>query len=272
MTAAADARCIPRALVTGSNDGIGAAVAHALVGEGYEVVRHARNRVRADDYLSDAPEGTQIAVGDFASLAETHDVARQAAALGPFDVVVHNAGTGAPPARELTADGIERTLQVNAVAPYLLTALMPPPERIVYVGSDSIRNTLLDLDDIQSGADWDQGAAYGRSKIALTALGLYVARHWPSRLVNVVHPGWVRSKMSGEAAPLSLEEGADTIVWLALARDPEALVSGELFFERAPARFNDQPHDPGIQEAVVAAFEQLTGVVLPKDPRPQPQR
>lgn len=264
--AAADTKATARALITGSNDGIGAAVADALVSEGYEVVRHARNRTRADDYLSDAPEGRQIVVGDFASLAETLDVARQAAALGPFDVVVHNAGTGAPPARELTADGIEHTLQVNAVAPYVLTALIPPPERLVYVGSDSIRNTLLDLDDIQSGAAWDQGAAYGRSKIALTALGLYVARHWLSQLVNVVHPGWVRSKMSGEAAPLSLEEGADTIVWLALARDPEAQVSGELFFQRRTARFNDQPHDPRVQEAVMEALEQLTGIVLPGVP------
>lgn len=254
-----------RAFVTGSNDGIGAAVADALVAEGYEVVRHARSRARAEEFLADAPDRPQVLVGDLASLAETRDLARHASALGPFDVVVHNAGTGAPANRELTVDGIERTLQVNAVAPYVLTALMPAPARLVYVGSDSIRNAHLDLADIQSTADWDQDAAYGRSKIALTTLGLHIAHRWPSRLVNVVHPGWVRSKMSGDQAPLSLEEGADTIVWLALARDPRARVSGELFFERAPARFNDQPHDPRVQDAVVGAFEQLTGATVPED-------
>jgi NAD(P)-dependent dehydrogenase (short-subunit alcohol dehydrogenase family) len=115
---------------------------------------------------------------------------------------------------------------------------------------------------------WDPSTSYARSKIALTALALYVARHQPRVLVNAVHPGWVRSGMSGEEAPLSAEEGADTIVWLANGLDPGARTTGELFFERRPVRYNEQPHSAEVQDAVVSAFEALTDISLPPDPDP----
>lgn len=252
-----------RALVTGSSDGIGAAVADALAAAGYEVVRHARSRRRADACIDAAPAGTRFVVGDLASLAATRALASEADEMGPYDVVIHNAGTAASPTREVTVDGIERTLQVNALAPYVLTALLAVSPRLVYVSSDSIRSAHLDLDDLQSRASWEPGAAYARSKIALTALAMYVARHRPTATVNAVHPGWVRSNMSGDEAPLSAQEGADTIVWLALARDPAARVTGNLFFERRAVRYNDQPHDIGVQARVVDAFEHLSGVTLP---------
>lgn len=254
-----------RVLVTGSSDGIGAEIADQLAARGMSVVRHARNAERVARCREHAGPGAPVVVGDLASLESTRAMADQATRLGPFDVIVHNAGwasTGAD--RPVTVDGIEQTLQVNAVAPYLLSALIPLPRRLVYVSSDSIRHARLDLTDLQHEREWDPARAYADSKLVLTAFALFMARHYPGLTVNAVHPGWVRSKMSGDVAPLSLSEGADTPVWLACADDPGARVSGELFHERSPVRYNEAAHDPATQDAVVRALEALSGVRLPR--------
>lgn len=252
-----------RALVTGSSDGIGSMIADELVARGAEVVRHARSEARAEDVRA-ALGPVEVVVGDLASLESTRSLANRIVALGPFDVIVHNAGwSSSSDERPVTVDGIEQTFQVNALAPYVLTALVPLPRRLVYVSSDSIRNAQLDLTDLQHERSWEAGRAYADSKLALTAWVLHAARRLPGVAINAVHPGWVRSKMAGDVAPLSLEEGADTPVWLACADEPAAWVSGELFFERAPVRYNDQAHDPAVQDAVVRALEELSGVHLP---------
>jgi NAD(P)-dependent dehydrogenase (short-subunit alcohol dehydrogenase family) len=253
-----------RILVTGSSDGIGAAIADALVTRGMDVVRHARNERRAEQCRDRAGAPIEVVVGDYASLESTKALAAQITALGPFDVIVHNAGwASSGEERPVTVDGIEQTLQVNALAPYVLTAAVPLPRRLVYLSSDSIRNAHLDLADLQHERSWDAGSAYADSKLALTAFVLHAARRFPKVAINAVHPGWVRSKMSGDMAPLSLEQGADTSVWLACAQDPAAQVTGFMFHDRAPVRYNEQAHDTAVQDAVVRVFEKLSGFRLP---------
>jgi len=257
-----------RALVTGSSDGIGAAIADELTRRGMQVVRHARNERRAAQCREHAGANVPVVVGDLASLASTRALAAQISDLGRLDVIVHNAGWLSPDqARSVTEDGMERTFQINAVGPYLLTAAVPLPRRLVYVSSDSIRSAHLDLSDLQHESSWEPMQAYADSKLALTALALYVARRYPDVPCNAVHPGWVRSKMSGDVAPLSLEQGADTPVWLACADDPGARVTGQLFHDRRPVIYNDEAHDPAIQVALVAALEELTGARLPEPSR-----
>ncbi|BCB77604.1 SDR family oxidoreductase [Phytohabitans flavus] len=187
-------------LVTGSSDGIGAKIADVLEGLGHDVVRHARDEAKAAR-LRAAGAG-EVVVGDLASLAATRAMAAAASALGPFDVIVHNAGWLPPEGpRPVTEDGLERTFQVNALSAYLLTALIPLPSRLVYVSSDSIVRGRIDLDDLQHEAKWTPDSAYADSKLAMTAIAFAFARRHPDVRVNAVHPGWIRTKMSGHAAP-----------------------------------------------------------------------
>ena len=125
-----------RILVTGSTDGIGLETARRLLHAGHDVVGHARDESRAA-HLRDALPGLDgIVTGDLGSLAESRTLAEAATGAGPFDVVVHNAGIGGgAPSRVETADGLEQIFQVNTVAPYVLTALVPRPGRLVYLTS-----------------------------------------------------------------------------------------------------------------------------------------
>jgi NAD(P)-dependent dehydrogenase (short-subunit alcohol dehydrogenase family) len=252
-----------RVFVTGSTDGIGAGIADRLAAEGHEVVRHARDERRAAQCRA-AGVTDRFVTGDLASLAETRALAEQVAGLGAFDVVVHNAGwVSRSDRRALTVDGLEQTFQVNALAAYLLTALLPVPGRLVFVSSDSIVNARIELADLQHAKAWTAGTAYADSKLAMTAIAFAVARRYPLTLCNAVHPGWVATKMSGDIAPLDVEAGADTAAWLASSTEPAALVTGTFFHERAPVTLNEQAYDPAVQDALVAECARLTGAALP---------
>ena len=252
-----------RVLVTGSTDGIGAEIVRELAAQGHQPVAHARSDPRRKEALAHLPEGTAVVVGDLESLKSTENLARQLAELGGVDVVVHNAGfVSRAEEPRLTDDGIEETLQVNLVAPYVLTALLPTPARIVFVSSDSIVHAHLDLADLQLKGGWTAASAYANSKLAVTTLAFGVARLRPHALVNAVHPGWVRTKLSGQEAPLSVEQGADSPTWLAVSQDPAALVSGALFHERHQVRLNEQAYEVTFQNGVLAACSSMTGLDL----------
>ena len=121
--------------VTGSSAGIGRQTAITLVQMGHRVVLHARNEQRAVEAEQAVPGAAAVVIGDLASLAETRALAQAAGEHGPYDVVVHNAGIGGVAKREITADGLDPVFQVNALAPYVLTALMSRPRRLVYLSS-----------------------------------------------------------------------------------------------------------------------------------------
>jgi NAD(P)-dependent dehydrogenase (short-subunit alcohol dehydrogenase family) len=250
-------------LVTGSTDGIGARIADLLGKQGHEVLRHARDAERAA--ACRAATGDEVVVGDLADLASTRAMGEAVARRGRFDVVVHNAGWGPTgTVRPVTADGLERTFQINALSAYVLTALIPAPRRLVYVSSDSIRRGVLDLDDLQHESMWTPDAAYADSKLAMTVIAFAAARHFPGVPSNAVHPGWVRTKMSGGAAPLDVDAGADTPVWLATSDEPAALVTGAFFEQRRLVRLNAMAERTDLQDALVERCEHLTGVALPR--------
>ncbi|MFC5381125.1 SDR family NAD(P)-dependent oxidoreductase [Aquipuribacter nitratireducens] len=263
-----------RILVTGSTQGIGLETARQLLTGGHHVVVHARDDSRAAQAraaLADAsgPAGApDVVVGDLASTAATRRLALDAAEAGPLDVVVHNAGLGAPEERVVTDDGLERTFQVNVVAPYLLTCLVPPPARLVYLSSGTMRRGRLDLDDLQHEARarsgrFDGMQVYADTKLADLVLALAVARRWPDVVSNAVDPGWIRTRMGGAAATGELVEGADTPVWLATSGDEGATRSGRFVHRRQAEDVPAAATDPALQDDLLAALEDLTGTGLP---------
>ena len=250
-------------LVTGSADGIGRETAATLVAQGHRVVLHARDEQRAGDALAAVPGAAGVLVGDLASIERTRELA--AAAAEAFDVVIHNAGLGGGlPERTVTEDGLELLFQVNVLAPYLLTALMPRPRRLVYLTSGLESQGVADLDDLQhERGPWRGMQAYSDSKLLDVVLAFAVARRWPDVLSNAVDPGWIKTKLGGPAATDELPIGAATQVWLATADEPAATVTGRYFKWREELRANPAAYDVDVQEGLLAACAKITGVTLP---------
>jgi NAD(P)-dependent dehydrogenase (short-subunit alcohol dehydrogenase family) len=250
--------------VTGSSDGIGQETARQLVRDGHRVVLHARDDVRAKDAAAAVPQASGVAVGDLSGLAGIRQAAETANALGPYDAVIHNAGVGSAAARHQTADGLERIFAVNVLGPYLLTALMPLPPRLVYLSSGLESAGRAALDDLQwQRRAWNGTQAYCDSKLYDVLLAFAVARRYPWLRSNAVDPGWIKTKLGGRGATHELPVGAQTQVWLATSDDPDAVVTGRFFKWRRELRANSAAYDTGLQEALLAACARLAGTVLP---------
>jgi NAD(P)-dependent dehydrogenase (short-subunit alcohol dehydrogenase family) len=252
-----------RVFITGSTDGLGYAAARALIEDGHEVVLHARSRDRATAVVDLAKKSLGVVLGDLSSSVDTHQVAEQVNVIGRMHAVIHNAGIYRVPSRSATPQGRAKTLAVNTLAPYMLTALIERPDRLVYLSSGMHRGArpmLGDIDWIERR--WDQSQAYCESKLYITALALVVARLWPDVLSNAVDPGWVATKMGGAGATDDLDEGYLTQTWLAVSDDPTAIVSGGYWYhcqQQAPAA---EASDPRFQDQLVTTLAKLTGVSL----------
>src|ERR1700761_1667141 len=221
-----------RVFVTGSADGLGQMAAQLLIEQGHGVVLHARSEQRGKEALAAVPGAESVAIGDLTSIAQTRDVAEQVNRLGSFDAVIHNAGIGyREPRRIATEDGLPHVFAVNTLAPYILTALIKKPIRLVYLSSGLHQQADTSLRDVLwEDRRWDGTAAYSETKFHDALLAFAVARLWPDVLSNALEPGWVPTKMGGPGAPDDLDEGHRTQVWLAVSDDKAAKVTGEYFY------------------------------------------
>jgi NAD(P)-dependent dehydrogenase (short-subunit alcohol dehydrogenase family) len=166
--------------------------------------------------------------------------------------------------RTLTEDGYERIFAINVLAPYLLTALMPAPKRVVYLTSGLEAGGQVDLDDLHyERKPWSGMQAYSDSKLYDVMLAFAVARRWPRVSSNAVDPGWIRTRMGGPNATDGLPEGAETQVWLASADGPDATASGRYLKRRRELRANPAAYDTDLQERLLAVCARLTGATLP---------
>ena len=252
-----------RIFITGSADGLGRAAARALMEEGHQVTLHARSRERAGAIADLASRAANVVTGDLSSAVEIRGIAEAVNAIGDMDAVIHNAGTYLEPNRGTTPEGHARTLAVNTLAPYMLTALIGRPGRLVYLSSGMHRGAGDSLRDIDWGERrWDPSQAYSESKLCVTALAFAVARRWPDVLSNAVDPGWVPTRMGGRGAPDDLEMGHLTQTWLAVSNDPAATVSGRYWYHRQPQTPAAEVSDPRFQDRLVARLAELTGVTL----------
>jgi NAD(P)-dependent dehydrogenase (short-subunit alcohol dehydrogenase family) len=254
-----------RIFVTGSADGLGKMAAQLLVEQGHQVVLHARNQARAQDALAAVPGAETVVVGDLASIAQTREAAERANQLGAFDAVIHNAAVGyREPRRVQTEDGFPHVFAINTLAPYLLTALMQRPKRLVYLSSGLHQSGDISLDDLAwERRPWQGMAAYSDSKLHDVLLAFAVARRWSEVFSNALEPGWVATKMGGPGAPDDLDAGHRTQVWLAVGNDPAARVSGKYFYHLRPRSPHPAVFDVERQEKLIEACHRFSGARLP---------
>jgi NAD(P)-dependent dehydrogenase (short-subunit alcohol dehydrogenase family) len=252
-----------RVLITGSTDGLGRAAARVLLAERHDVVLHARTPERAASVADLAARAAGVVIGDLASAGETTRLARQVNDIGRMDAVIHNAGVYLEPSRGTTAEGHAKTLAVNTLAPYTLTALIDRPDRLIYLSSGMHQGGTGSLRDIDwTERRWNAARAYSESKLHVVALALAVARAWPGTFSNAVDPGWVPTRMGGPGATDDLEQGYLTQTWLAVSNDAAAAVSGGYWYHRqrlAPAR---EAGDHRFQDELIDRLAELTRIKL----------
>jgi len=254
---------MPRIFITGSTEGLGRAAARFLLNQGHEVVLHARSSDRASalgDVLSDA---ARLVVGDLRSAAETRSIAEQVNAIGRMDAVVHNAGIYAERSHNPTSEGHASILAVNTLGPFILTALMERPGRLIYLSSGLHRGgegSLRDLDWKQR--PWNPAQAYAESKLHVVALAFALARRWPKVLSNAVDPGWVRTRMGGSSAPVDIDTGQRTQSWLAVSTEPAARVTGRYWHHMMQEQPAAEARDEAFQDKLIAGLQALTGITL----------
>jgi NAD(P)-dependent dehydrogenase (short-subunit alcohol dehydrogenase family) len=242
--------------------------AELLIEQGHSAVLHARNEQRGREALSAVPGAETVVIGDLTSIAQTRKVAEQVNGLGSFDAVIHNAAIGyREPRRIATEDGLPHVFAVNTLAPYILTALIRRPKRLVYLSSGLHRNGDASLKDLAwEHRPWQGQQAYSDTKLHDVILAFAVARRWPDVFSNVLEPGWVPTKMGGAGAPDDLDAGHRTQVWLAASDDPAAMVTGEYFYHMKLRAPNPAARDEERQEKLIEACERFSGVKLPGVP------
>jgi NAD(P)-dependent dehydrogenase (short-subunit alcohol dehydrogenase family) len=242
-------------IVTGANSGLGFVTAQQLAALGASVTMVARNPARGQSARDEIIARTgnpnvYLDVVDLSSLAAVrHFATRFLDREKRLDVLVNNAGILLPQ-KKLSVDGIELSFATNVLGPFLLTNLLIPrleqsaPARVIIVSSGGMYTQKLNIDDLLSeGKAFNGTVAYAqhkRAQVILTEL-------WAKRLtesgvtVNAMHPGWVDTPGVSRSLPIFRKvmrpflrtptQGADTIIWLAVA--PRlASESGKFWFDR----------------------------------------
>lgn len=230
-------------LITGSADGLGLLAAKQLVQDGHVVVLHARDQGRGDQALKSVAGARGVLTGDLSDTGQVQLLAEKANALDTFDAIIHNAGVYQTSAEQL--------LHVNTLAPYILTALMNRPKRLIFLSSGM---------HLSGHAHWTERPSYSDTKLQVLMLAKALARYWPEVYANAVDPGWVPTKMGGKGAPDDLEKGYETQVWLATSNDPAALVSGHYFHHLEQTRYNTAADDVKLQDELLLKCTRLTGI------------
>src|SRR5215469_1439188 len=218
------------ALVTGSTDGVGRAVAAMLGREGFRVLVHGRDRQRGEAVVAGivaAGGAAEFLPADLASLADARRLATAVQEKADrLDILINNAGIGTAGAeRQISADGYELRFAVNYLAGFLLTRLLLPllrrsaPARIVNVSSGG--QQAIDFDDVMLTRGYSGVRAYCQSKLAQILFTFDLAEELAARdvSVNSLHPATYMNttmvRLSGVQPISTVEEGGAAILQLA---------------------------------------------------------
>ncbi len=253
-----------RIFITGSADGLGQMAAAFLVKQGHQVVLHARNNLRGQQAKDKVPGAERVLIADLSSMEETKNLAKEANATGRFDAVIHNAGVYQVSSRDRSVDGFPLLFAVNSLAPYILTALIEKPERLIYLSSGMHSQGSAKLDGLTMDKLQVRNiVTYSDTKLHDVILCLAVARKWPEVYANAVNPGWVPTRMGGKGAPDDLEKGYQTQSWLAVSNDEKAKVSGRYFFHQKENNYLSAADSVAMQEQFISVCEQISGIRFP---------
>lgn len=275
-------------LVTGGTSGIGKAAAKMLAAMGAEVVVTGRNRERGEAAVEEIKgdsgnEKVSLMLADLAAQAEVRRLAEEFENRHDrLDVLVNSAGL-LQSGRILTPDGMETTLAVNHLAPFLLTNLLlerlkkSAPSRVITISSEAQRWGKLDFDNLQDENSYRAFRAYGLSKLANIMFTYELAERLAGTGVtaNCLHPGAVNTRFGGGSQGLSAlffrlakpfmrtpEQGADTVVWLAAAPEVEG-VTGRYFADRKEISSSPVSHDEAARKRLWEESERLTNLRVP---------
>ena len=206
------------ALVTGANRGIGLAIAKGLAAKGVRVLAGARTQDTADEAtqkIGGESMGVQLALDD--PIEAEHLTSEIVAKYGQVDILVNNAGILAQGnGTDVSVEALAESMNINALAAFATIRALAPHMR---------RRGWGRIVNLSSGwGSFDEGLsgpfAYSVTKATLNAITLALAPTLGAGVkINSACPGWVRTRMGGEGANLSPEEGADTPVWLATLPD-----------------------------------------------------
>lgn len=248
-------------MVTGANRGIGKAIALGLAQTDMTIVMVCRDQgraeaARAEIAVESGNPKIEVMIADLASQAAIRElVAEFLATYSNLDVLIRNAGV-AKRNRTLTGDGIETTLAVNHLAPFLLTNLLlevlqsSAPSRVILTSSLVHKWGSIDFDDLQGELRYDIDKAYNQSKLANVLFASELARRLQSTGVSVYsyEPGMTLTEFGSEYTGfkgfmsrvwrpfmVSPAQAAETAIYLATA--PEvANMSGSHFVHGKPAQ------------------------------------
>jgi NAD(P)-dependent dehydrogenase (short-subunit alcohol dehydrogenase family) len=269
-------------LITGATGGIGKAAAIALAKKDFTVVIHGRNRQKTELVCEEIKAATgndkiDVIVANLFSLKEVQNMANSfKQKYNRLDVLINNAGGVMGKDREITADGIEKTIAINLFAPFLLTQLLlellknSADGRIINVSSNSHRlNAKPDFDDLSLEKGYNPLRAYGNAKLFLIWITQHLSQTFNQQGIknitaNTVHPGAVATNFGVEsnlgavlnfiaklARPLlkTPEQGADTIVYLATSGEVKNS-SGKYFVNRKQSKVTEKYYSEKKEKAV----------------------
>ena len=220
-------------LITGANRGIGFETARQLATRGFHVVIGSRSEQQADKAAKQwAPLGkVSYVVLDVRDSRSITTAAAKFAAIGPLDVLINNAGIYPDEGLSIltiSRDQMDRTLQTNTFGPLEVTqAFLPHLKKSVAARVINFSSGLGQLEGLSPNIP-----SYCLSKFALNAITIMLSQALKEHgiAVNSMCPGWVRTDMGGASAPRSVEEGADTAVWL--ASEAAQSLTGKFFRDR----------------------------------------
>jgi NAD(P)-dependent dehydrogenase (short-subunit alcohol dehydrogenase family) len=273
-------------LITGGTGGIGKATAIGLARLGARVGITGRDRARAEAAADDIRTASgnpavDVYVADMSSQAQVRRLAQEVLDAYPrLDVLVNNVG-GFWNTRHITANGLEHTLALNHLAPFLLTNLLldrlraSAPARIVTLSSGAQAMGRIDFDDLQGERSYSGQRAYNQSKLANVMFTYELARRLEGTGVTatVLHPGVVRTAFGAEDparwqrlfVPLvrpfmkTTEQGAETPIYLASAPEMNG-VSGRYFANRKPKQSSNASYDLAAQARLWQVSGELVGL------------